>query len=176
MTRSLASIPPRNVRAAGATWCRRTSRPVLDPGAAERGDIRIAAPADRHGARRLVLVTAVDMLDGAAAVALVHSSPEMATSVDAVVTPSSAGIAHPVVVQTDLVGCVWKHQLGRRVGRIAPGAAQAAVSGGLVVGDVTTGLSLRGVLDGRWAFKAAEGRALRRLTVETTEALLARLV
>lgn len=174
MSQPTTSMPPGPVRSAGASWSQRRTNPPLDVGSVERGDVRIAVPAGSNGDRRFVLVAVVHD-DLAAAVALVHSTPEMATSADAVLAPSSAGIPFPVIVQTDLVGCVWLSQLGRCVGRIDVEAVQAAVSSGQSLEGIATGPPLRSAVERRWRFKADEGRTLRRLTADATAALLDRI-
>ena len=145
-------------------------------GFAERGDLRVVSPPGSDGDRRVVLVADVRAAAGYATVALVHSFPEMAASVDAVIGRAVTGAPYPVVVQTDLVSCVWLSQLGRLVGRADPAEVQAAVSrddAGISEG-MTVGSPLTGTADGKWAFKETEGRALRRLTADAVSVLLSR--
>ena len=176
-THQPAAIPPEPVRAAIADWCRGRTEPPLSPVLIERGDVRVVVPTDGYGDhRRIALVIATGEFDGVATVLLAHSCPEMATSADAVIGTAGRGIPYLVVVQTDLGGCVWESQIGRRVGHIDPASVQAAISCtyGDITKDVTTGPPLTGVADRRWAFKAAEGRVLRGLTADATAALLDR--
>ena len=172
-----ADVPPEPVRAAIADWRRGRTEPPLSPVLIERGDVRVVAPTDGYGdLRRIALVIATGEFDGVATVMLAHSCPELATSADAVISTAGSGTPYPVVVQTDLGGCVWQSQVGRRVGRIDPASVQAAIShtNGDITKDVTTGPPLTGVADRRWAFKAAEGQAFRCLTADATAALLDR--
>lgn len=170
----MPAMRPEFVRTAATEWRRGRTHAPVSFGELERGDIRVASRVESHGDRRIVLVAAIYEDTGAATVVLAHSSPEMATSADAVIGPSMSGAPYPVVVQTDLVGCVWQSQLGRRVGCIDPTSVQAAVSSGNAVGEVIAGPPLSSVADPRWAFKSAEGRALRCLIANATAALLER--
>ena len=168
--------PPDPVLAAIEGWLRGRTEPPLSPVLIERGDVRVVSPTDGSGDRRIALVIATGEFDGVATVVLAHSCPEMATSADAVIGTAGRGIPYPVVVQTDLGGCIWQSQIGRLVGRIDPASVQAAVSRGYgyVNEDAATGSPLTGVADRRWAFKADEGRVLRCLTADATAVLLDR--
>ena len=170
------TVLPAAVQEAAADWRRTAARPTHDSGFVARGDLRVVSPLDSDGDRRVVLVTDVGAAAGYAAVALVHSSPEKAASVDAVIGDAVSGAPYPMVVQTDLVSCVWMSQLGRRIGRIDPAEVQAAVSrddAGMPEG-MTVGSPLTGLADRRWAFKETEGRALRCLTADAVSVLLDR--
>lgn len=169
-------MPPDPVRGAIADWCRGRTKPPITPVLIERGDIRVVAPTDGCGDRRIALVIAIGEFDGVATVLLAHSSPEVATSADVVTGAEVSGVPYPVVVQTDLGGCVWQSQIGQLVGRIDPACVWAAISHdhGGIAKSATTGPPLTGVADRRWAFKAGEGRALRCLTDDATVALLDR--
>ena len=175
-TQRPAVMPPELVRAAIADWHRGRAEPSFSPVLIERGDVRVVAPTDGYDDRRIALVIATGEFDGAATVMLAHSCSEMATSADAVIGTAGSGIPYHVVVQTDLGGCVWKSQIGPLIGRIGPASVQAAVSRGHdhISEDAATGLPLTSTADGRWAFKAAEGRVLRGLSADATATLLDR--
>ena len=148
-----------------------------------RGDLRIVEPPVREaaaGTRRLCFVVGVDPAEDFAEVALAHSAPELATSVDGVVPSSMTGAPYDAVVQTDLRGLAWTFQLGRLVGHLDEGSLEALSS--IALGNPATesaqgnkiwsGSALTGASDGRWTFKIDEGSALRSLTRECTAVLL----
>lgn len=148
-----------------------------------RGDLRIVEPPVREaaaGTRRLCFVVGVDPAADVAEVVLVHSTPELATSVDGVVPSCTTGAPYDAVVQTDLRGVAWTFQLGRLVGRLDEGSLEALSS--IALGnrateraqgnEIWSGSALTGAGDGRWTFKTDEGSALRSLTRECTAALL----
>ncbi|WP_419839769.1 hypothetical protein [Candidatus Poriferisodalis sp.] len=132
------------------------------------------------GTRRLCLVVGVDPAEDFAEVVLVHSTPELATSVDGVVPSCTTGAPYDAVVQTDLRGVAWTFQLGRLVGRLDEASLEALSS--IALGNPATelaqgneiwsGSALTGAGDGRWTFKIDEGSALRSLTRECTAAFL----
>ena len=102
-------------------------------------------------------------------VALIHTAPELATDYDAVVEPPLAGTPFTIVVQTDLRGCVHRSQITQKVSHLTEPTMQAVnavtISGKIQHGSIWSGPPLHGMSDGRWDFKAAEGRAFRRLTL-----------
>ena len=142
----------------------------------EIGDLRIIQPVIyRPTDGRIGLVTDCIPQQGIAVVALIHTAPELATDQDAVVSAALASTPYVVVVQTDLRATVWVVQLGRRVGHLGE-ATLAAIRDAVrprasqpVLADIYSGIRLRSVLDGRWAFKEAEGEALRRLAIPLDE-------
>ncbi|MYA26682.1 MAG: hypothetical protein F4091_05645 [Acidimicrobiales bacterium] len=113
-------------------------------------------------------------------VVLMHSAPELTTSVDGVVPSSVSGAPYDAVVQTDLRGVAWTFQVGRLVGRLDEGVLETLSS--IALGDLATdpaheneiwtGSALTGEGDRRWAFKADEGSVFRILTRECTVALI----
>ena len=148
-----------------------------------RGDVRIVQPPIREGAagtRRLCLVVGVDPTSEFAEVVLVHSAPELATSVDGVVPSSTSGAPYDAVVQTDLRGVAWIFQVDRLVGRLDERSLEALSS--IALGNPATeraqgneiwsGSALTGESDRRWAFKADEGSVFRTLTRECTAVLI----
>lgn len=160
--------------------------PSLSDGAMRRirrGDMRVVQPPcceDAAATRRLCLVVAVDPTSEFAEVVLVHSAPELATSVDGVVPSSASGAPYDAVVQTDLRSVVWTFQVGRLVGRLDESALEALSS--VALGEpaserlhgskIWSGSALTGENDRRWAFKADEGSVFRILTRECTSALI----
>ena len=146
------------------------------------GDLRIVeGVGPRLTDRRVALVACAGPSKETAQVWLVHTAAELATGWDAVVAASAASTPYVVVVQTDLRGVVWTSQLGRCVGRLddrafdavkAVGARAAGYEASAHDERVRCGSEMFGPLDGRWAFKAAEGDALRRLADDCTETLL----
>ena len=170
------TVLPAAVQEAAADWRRTTAGLPHDSGFIERGDLRVVSPPGSGGDRRAVLVTDVRAADGYATVALVHSFPEMTASVDAAIGRAVTGAPYAVVVQTDLISCVWLSHLGRLVGRTDPAEVQAAVSrdDADMPEGMTVGSPLTGPADRRWAFKETEGRALRCLTADAVSVLLNR--
>jgi hypothetical protein len=149
-----------------------------------RGDLRIISPPDGGLGARLCLVLNVHHAPQPfAEVALIHTSQEFATDHDVYVPQALCGTPHPVVVQTDLRGVVWPGQVsGDRVGLICD--AGLAAASGLVASGASDPVRLDSavmhigrplglpLLDGRWAFKRDEGKALDRLTSGCTSSLL----
>ena len=148
-----------------------------------RGDMRLVQPPCREGAagtRRLCLVVGVDSTSEFVDVVLVHSAPELATSVDGVVPSSTSGAPYDAVVQTDLRGVAWTFQVDRLVGRLDERSLEALSS--IALGNPATeraqgneiwsGSALTGESDRRWAFKADEGSVFRTLTRESTAVLI----
>lgn len=150
------------------------------------GDLRIVGPLPhRPTDSRIVLVLEVDEPNDFADVLLVHPATELATDRDAVVPMRTSSAAYDVVVQTDLRAVVWTFQIERRVGRldeVSLGEIRAWIGGNNDDESLLTrpseeagihyGTRLAGPLDRRWAFKEAEGIALRGLAGDCTEALL----
>ena len=146
-----------------------------------RGDLRAVKPVDGEDIEaRLALVLSVDRESGFAEVMLVHTAPELACEMDAVIDPRVGITSYPVVIETDLRGVVWIEQLGRAAGRVDEDvlgalAAVAARQASREQTDptvVVTGTRLGGPADPRWSFKRAEGTALRELARDCTEAVL----
>ena len=146
-----------------------------------RGDLRAVKPFDGAGIdARLALVLSVDSERGFADVMLVHTAPELASEMDAVIGSRVGVTSYPVVIETDLRGVVWIEQLGRATGRVGEEAlgALAAVAvrqASPEQRDATVlarGARLAGPADPRWSFKRAEGIALRELARDCTEAIL----
>jgi hypothetical protein len=126
-----------------------------------RGDIHVVAPpAGQPGDPRLCVVLHVEGL--AVTVALVHTAPEDACELDAVIDPARSGTPYPLVVQTDLRAVVDRGQLRRRAGHLD--VAVMTDIGALQPADgIRFGFGLCGIIDRRWDVKADEGRALRTL-------------
>ena len=144
-----------------------------------RGDLRLIAPTyDATGEARLGLVLNVDTRLQFTEVALVHTYPELATSMDGVVPGALAGTPFDVVVQTDLRGVVWTPvQVSRLVGIVSAGTLQAIsdlVETGLAESPsgVRIGTALGGPHDRRWSFKATEGQALDALTSDCSSEVI----
>lgn len=140
-----------------------------------RGDVRlIAPPYDAAGESRLGLVLNVDATLQFVEVALIHPYPELATSMDGVVSGALARTPYDVVVQTDLRGVVWTPvQVSRLLGKLSSETLEAIsdlVETGRPVSTagVGIGIPLAGPHDRRWSFKAAEGKALDLLTSDCT--------
>ena len=146
------------------------------------GDLRVVEGVEpRLADCRVALVACAGTSEETAQICLVHTAAEFATDRDAVVAADAASAPYVVVVQTDLRGVVWTSQLGRCVGRLddrAFGAVQSVAdrAAGCEASAhderVWCGSEMFGPLDGRWAFKAAEGDVLRCLVGDCTEALL----
>ena len=125
---------------------------------------------------RLALVLRVDKGRDYAEIMFVHPYAELATDTDLIVPPEHSSIAYPIVVESDVRGIVWLSQLGTVVGALDASALESL--GAVVVGansgspDLVSGLPLRGRLDRRWDFKAAQGSALRTLACDCTAAHL----
>lgn len=146
-----------------------------------RGDLRTVKPIDGAAvAVRLALVLSVDSERGFAEVMLVHTAPELACEIDAVISSRVGSISYPVVVETDVRGVVWIEQLGRAAARVSGEVlgALAAIATRQASPDledafsVSAGTRLAGPADPRWSFKRTEGLALRELARDCTEALL----
>lgn len=149
--------------------------PLAPTRALRRGDIRlIVPPYDEAGETRLGLVLNVDAKLQFIEVALAHTYPELATSMDGVVSGALAGTPFDVVVQTDLRGVVWTPvQVSQLVGKLSSETLEAISD--LVesrrpasTAGVRIGIPLSGPHDRRWSFKAAEGKALDLLTSDCT--------
>lgn len=152
-----------------AAQLRRTpQRPVAS------GDLRLViAPAGVAGIDPLLcLVMRRWSEEGWVVVMSAHAAPELACSCD-VVFPQGTVTPFPLVVQTDLVATVWDVQVGRKVGqfdRTHRDAVNAAMWDRELPAEAQevglyVGAELRGVLDGRWAFKKAEGDDLSRVAL-----------
>lgn len=172
MTELPATLRDALSRPGRATPTRRAEGPV------SRGDLRFARPTEGPGpGARLVLVTAVHAAGGYVEVALVHPYPEMACGLDAVVDGDGAGVPYRVVVETDLLGVLWAHQLGAAVGRLRP-AVMHELRRVIAERDaedrpgVRCGLRLGGPVDPRWRFKYDEGEDLTALAGPCTATLL----
>ena len=148
-----------------------------------RGDVRIVtAPCGERGTdSRICLVVGTDPAGEFADVVLAHSSTELATGIDGVVTRSRSGAPYDIVVETDLRGAVWTFQVGRRVGHLDEDVLDAlsSIAVGdptsappLTGGDVCSGSPLLGESDRRWRFKEDEGKAFRSLSHDCTAVLV----
>jgi hypothetical protein len=165
-----------NAVAAAARSLRSEDQTALTPSrAVRRGDLRlIEPPYDARGDARLGLVLNVDSTLQFIEVALVHTYPELATSMDGVVPGALARTPYDVVVQTDLRGVVWTPvQVSRLIGELSSDTVEA-ISDLVETGrpestdGVRIGIPLAGPHDRRWSFKAAEGTALDVLTSDCT--------
>lgn len=145
-----------------------------------RGDLRVVRPFDGTATEpRLALVLSVDSARDFAEVMLVHTATELACETDAIVSSEIASPPYAVVIETDVRGVVWTWQLGGVVGHLyedvlvslGPIAAQTLAEN-LAGGALVRGTSIAGPADPRWSFKKAEGKALRLLARDCTEALL----
>jgi hypothetical protein len=154
----------------------------------KRGDICLVTPPGKSWEGRLALILRVDERRHCAEILLVHSSPELATDFDSVIDRSFDCAQYDVVLQSDLRGVVWINQIVKRVGHITPPVFTALNNifsneqeipppkpSVRIYQDVllSRGLPLAGPVDRRWGFKEDEGIALRLLTADCTETLLA---
>lgn len=148
-----------------------------------RGDVRVVGGTGGNPGTslRLCLVVGTDPVSEFADVVLVHSTPELATNIDGVVSPIRSGAPYHLVVETDLRGAVWTFQVGRLVGRLDDDALRAlsAIAVGDPAGvesssgpDIWSGPALLDESDQRWQFKKDEGRAFRSLIRDCTTVLL----
>lgn len=165
-----------NAVSAAARAQHTTSRtPLVSSRAVRRGDIRlIVPPYDEASEARLGLVLNVDVELQFVEVALVHTYPELATSMDGVVPGALAATPFDVVVQTDLRGVVWTPvQVSQLVGRLSFETLEAIsdlieANRPVSTAGVRIGIPLAGPHDRRWSFKAAEGKVLDLLTSDCT--------
>jgi len=132
------------------------------------GDIVVV---DGHGealdVRRLALVVSVEEEKDYLQVMLCHEDLELASIVDATIRGSESGLSYDLVVETDLHSVIWKSQVTRTIGKIAPDLvnkvmAHAADPDSLVDG-IRAGYAIQGVMDPRWKFKENEGQQFRNL-------------
>lgn len=141
------------------------------PGPLARGDLRWATGKDGP---RIVLVTRV--YGDYAEVALCHPYVEYACEFDAVVSREVSGSRWGLVVQGDLRGVVWNHQLATLAGRIDEAdfaeINRVTAEGDLSPDDIRCGLRLAGIVDPRWQFKTEEGTVFRHLTGDCIGVLL----
>lgn len=168
---------PSEVTAAARAHRVRTQAPLVSR-QVSRGDLRfITPPYEAAGDTRLALVLNVDKTLDFIEIALVHSSPELATSADGVVPGALAGTPYSVVIQTDLRGVVLTSvQASNLAGRLSEETMEE-VSDLVETGrpeserGIRLGIPLRERHDRRWSFKASEGQALRALTGLATQRL-----
>ena len=126
------------------------------------GDIRWILPSRRDGAARLGLVTRLfAATEGAgspdsAQVVLVSTHAEHATDRDAIVDAKLTGLAGTVLIETDMVCCVWLSQLGKRFAGLPQELAAAVAET-----EVRSALQgpWRGLGDRRWSRPATQDTA-----------------
>jgi hypothetical protein len=174
----MTEVPPALIAALRALPASAWPQQEIGSSRVSRGDLRFARglPGESHEAG-LVLVLSVDSDHDFVEILLLHTAAEMACDVDVVVPRGVSGAPYDVVVQTDLRGVVWTLQLGPLVARLDHHVLSAL---GSDVNELASdhpstfyrGLPLAGPSDPRWAFKRHEGVDLRRLTRDSTEALL----
>jgi hypothetical protein len=127
---------------------------------------------------RLVLVLDVDQEEPVVTVCLVTNETDLAIDTDLIVPAATSGLPLDIVVETNLVGNVWKFQLvGDRVlGSLPPEVLDvvAALEAGNPPegGDLTRGLPMSGADDPRRNFRESELADLKRLTAECERHLL----
>lgn len=141
------------------------------------GDIRICEDGIEPNVRRLVMIcqSHIDTPD-VFGIYLLHPYVEFATSTDYKFTPAETGLLYDILVQTDLIGTVYRRQLGKRLGgistslfntlpwndlRVEDGELVIDGQGNAVVDHraatrAPAGIPCRDSRDGRWQFKQEE--------------------
>lgn len=177
----MTAIPPA-ISEAGRSWAalraerpKVTSSPMIEP-----GQVRVLHPVPHDPCDpRLGVVLAVDARNEFVEILLVHTSPELATDTDVVASRRATGLAHDLVVESDLRAIVWTTQLGPSIGSLDLSSLIRSVQPSRrhradVDDQYPTGTPLQGPADGRWSFKEAEGSDLRSLSADCTSALIDR--
>jgi len=176
----VTAIPPVISEAARSWTALRAERPkVTSSPTIEPGQVRVLEPVPHDPCDpRLGVVLAVDARNEFVEILLVHTSPELATDTDVVASRSATGLAHDLVVESDLRAIVWTTQLGPSIGSLELTSLISGVQSPGQRADTDdqypTGTPLQGPADGRWSFKEAEGSDLRALAADCTSALIDR--
>ena len=143
----------------------------------QRGDIVVV---DGHEkslvVRRLALVVDVEENEDHLRVMMCHDDLPLVSIVDAIIVASESGLSYDLVVETDLYSAIWKSQVRKTIGKIAPALVgkimtHAADPDALVDG-IQSGYVIRGVIDPRWKFKEIEGQQFRNLCADCVSTLL----
>jgi len=128
--------------------------------------------------RRLALVVSVEEEANHLQVMLCHDDLRLASIVDAIIMGAESGLSYDLVVQTDLFSAVWKSQVKKRIGGVAPILVRKIMAHGmdpdLLVDGIQTGYAIQGVIDPRWKFKENEGGQLRSLCADCVSTLLSK--
>lgn len=138
------------------------------------GDLRHVRPT-HGGPSRLALVVS-RTFPGAAEVTLVHPYAEIATDCDLVIPRGLLDVPYDLVIQSDLIGHVWRSDLGVNISHV-PASVVEWYFTRVPPADMPpahVGHALAGSLDARWAFKVHEGDEIEALSANCTAALLKR--
>lgn len=136
------------------------------------GDIYRASAPDQHSA--LVLVTGFDSTTRTASVTLLSPDTLFATNLDLLVHPTETGLGYDLLIESDIFGYLWTHQLDQSLGQVSRDtlAALAALRNQDAVGRPPAGPPVKGRSDPRWDFKIRELARLRVITADCTRALV----
>jgi hypothetical protein len=129
-----------------------------------RGDIRLVTGDD--DIRRLcMIIGAIDDYSNEFAIMLCSNEVECGADCDFVIEPHETGLPYKLIVETDLVGMVYRHQLGPRIGGVSGKIFQRLkpIHEG---GRYAAGIPCRDARDGRWQWKLDELSELDKLTAQ----------
>lgn len=153
------ALPLRVQQAADEYRAKRLKRDPIDFPVQER-DFVLARPMEGMG-QRIVYVKGVH--ERHLSVMLCHPYEELATNQDYQVSVEKSGLPYDLYVQTECRGVVWPSQVVKIVARMEDGVKPLGGIGGR---------PLTGLLDGRWNFKVAEGKAISLLSEDCLNVLL----
>ena len=143
------------------------------------GQVRVAMAMEYTDEHRLVVVLAVDRLSGIVDVCLVSSETDYAAANDVLVGREETGADFDLLVETDLPGSLWVHQLDVPVGEVPAGLTEALCTACRGAGPQSAGISAsrsglpaRDDRDPRWGWKLGELAVLRSLAEDCTRELL----
>jgi hypothetical protein len=124
---------------------------------------------------RLVLLLSIDSRKELVQFTLVHPYSDFAIDRDVIVPIEAADLGFEAVVETDIRGVMPTLQLGRVVGSVPLEVVDCCFELSLsfpTESQLEKGSPLKGPLDARWAFKAAEGETIRKLSSGAANVLL----
>jgi hypothetical protein len=128
------------------------------------------------GPRRIAMVTRSKSDDEYVEIMLSHDEAELLSIVDVFIAAEESGLTYDLVVQTDLHSVIWKDQVVKRIGRISSekveGILKHSQDPDVVIDGVISGVSIRGFMDPRWAFKENEGRIFRSICSDCVSQVL----
>ena len=137
----------------------------VDTYSVQRGEVVRVFALLEDGTRITRWSLIVGIRDDSVQIMLINLFPEFLTSTDVQIPASLTRLPFDIVIETDLVGSIFKSQIDRSYGLLSPSLVDACLgyaAGGELpeISGLRSGLVVKHEFDERWTFKEGEARVL----------------